>query len=493
VRATAINGPIRIGDKLTTSPIPGHVMKATKPGMILGYALDNANATTSIDMFLNVGYDAGSTLKTDGTLSILDDDLLVNKTGVASSTAQAVDSYGLTFRGSVWDAVTSTAVNRDFTLFTDVVSATSSFFTVRTSSTNIFALSTSGTLTLTGDLSLMGRIYPSARGTYQQKYYIYVDDTSSTNQYISTNADGWQAQTSYDLAERYYSDTELEAGDLVMPSETAALGVVKAVKSGKPVMGIVSSKPGFLLGRSATSTYPIALSGRVPTKVSTQNGAIQVGDLLAVSDIPGVAVKATENGYVVGIALEAYDGADIGAVETFVAPYWYGGFGGTIGGPSAPAATGDSSSVVKRGFADIAAGSKKVHVGFASLNAYPNASAQPYGDAGDWWIENITDSGFDIVLRDALPRDIRFAWRAEPTQAGEMLFNSDGTFGSVDPTTGIGPAMGPGVTVEPPSSTEPIVPPPAPPDGGEPPVDGGEAPPDDGGTVVDSPPESSTP
>ncbi|MCR4256511.1 MAG: hypothetical protein NUW08_02290, partial [Candidatus Uhrbacteria bacterium] len=302
------NGVIRIGDPLTSSGVPGHAMKATKPGMIVGYALDDADATGTIEVFVDVGYNAGMTLKTDGSLAILSDDLLITTPDTASSTVTTVDSWGLTFRGSAWNAASSTAVTRDFTILNDMVTATTSLLAIRaTSGTNVFTIDQSGTITVTGDLKMLGRLYPSARGSLQDQYYIYVDNSSSTNQYMSTNADGWQAQTSYDLAERYYSEDALEPGDLVMPSAFGDYGVGKATR-GAPLMGIVSTKPGFLLGRNATDTYPIALSGRVPTKVNGQGGAIAVGDLLTVSDTPGVAMKATENGYIVGIALRPFDG-----------------------------------------------------------------------------------------------------------------------------------------------------------------------------------------
>ncbi|KAA0206243.1 hypothetical protein EDM68_03105 [Candidatus Uhrbacteria bacterium] len=430
------NGPIRIGDALTSSDVPGHAMKAMKPGMIVGYALEDADATSTIEIFIDVGYWAGATLKTDGTLAVLGEDLLITSPDTASSTVTTVDSWGLTFRGSAWDAASSTAVTRDFTILNDMVTATTSLLAVRSSSgTNVFTIDQTGNIEVMGDLKMLGRLYPSARGALQDQYYIFVDNSSSTNQYISTNADGWQAQTSYDLAERYYSEDALEPGDLVTASPTGEYGVAKATR-GAPLMGIVSTKPGFLLGRHATDTYPIALSGRVPTKVTGQNGAIAVGDLLTVSDTPGVAMKATENGYVVGIALEAYDGAEIGRIEVFVSPSWNGSLGAAAGSSDGASGAG------VRGFADIAAGSKKVTVAFPSLGAYPNVVASPYGDAGDWWIERVTDVGFDIVMRDALPRDVRFSWRAEASQTGDVLHNSDGTRGAIDPTTGVGPAMG---------------------------------------------------
>jgi F0F1-type ATP synthase membrane subunit c/vacuolar-type H+-ATPase subunit K len=44
--------------------------------------------------------------------------------------------------------------------------------------------------------------------------------------------------------------------------------------------------------------------------VSTQQGNIQKGDILTASTIPGVAVKATKSGYVLGNALEGYSNSD---------------------------------------------------------------------------------------------------------------------------------------------------------------------------------------
>jgi hypothetical protein len=437
------NGPILIGDPLTSSHVPGVAMKAKRPGMIIGYALADAFTTSTIEVFMNVGYSANTALNTDGSLSILGDDLVVGSTSTASALQNFSDSWGLTFRGSVWDGATS-ATNRDFTLLTDVISATSSAFTIRNaSSSDLFTLDASGTVRSVGDLGIMGRIYPSARGTFQNQYYLFVDDSSSTNQYISTNADGWQSQTSYDLAERYHAADKLASGDLVTANPSEALGIKKAV-SGSVVLGVVSTKPGFILGRNATDTYPIALTGRVPTKVSAANGAIHAGDLLAPSDTAGVAVKASANGQVVGIALEDYSGAETGLIQVFIAPHWDGSFSSGASGSSGPSA---SAPAGVSGFADIAAGSLTVGVHYSSLGAYPNIRIAPYGQVdGVWWIDSVTDSSFRIVFSQAQSHDVRFSWTAVPSQTGDYLYNSDGTFGTINPTTGVGPAMGPGST-----------------------------------------------
>jgi hypothetical protein len=58
--------------------------------------------------------------------------------------------------------------------------------------------------------------------------------------------------------------------------------------------------------------------------VTTKNGEILVGDYLTSSDIPGVAMKATKPGRVIGIALESYSGPpdQIGWITVFLNPHF---------------------------------------------------------------------------------------------------------------------------------------------------------------------------
>ena len=70
------------------------------------------------------------------------------------------------------------------------------------------------------------------------------------------------------------------------------------------------------------STVPVALAGRVPVKVSAANGAIRVGDAITAGPEPGVGVKATGPGFVVGTALEPLsEGA--GKILVFVNRSWF--------------------------------------------------------------------------------------------------------------------------------------------------------------------------
>lgn len=141
-----------------------------------------------------------------------------------------------------------------------------------------------------------------------------------------------------DLAEDYISAQNLEAGEVVVIDENSNALEVK--KSSQPydqkILGVVSSAPAIRISEdggiwiskgdsSKTDTgYPIALTGRVPVKVSTENGAIKPGDYLTSSSVPGTAMKASKKGKVLGMALEGFNSSGIGKIKIFMDVSWYG-------------------------------------------------------------------------------------------------------------------------------------------------------------------------
>src|SRR5690606_25947323 len=70
---------------------------------------------------------------------------------------------------------------------------------------------------------------------------------------------------------------------------------------------------------------PVALAGRVPVKVSTENGDIKAGGYLTASSKPGVAMKAKKAGVVIGVAMSSYEGDEIGKVTAFIRSNSYNG------------------------------------------------------------------------------------------------------------------------------------------------------------------------
>ena len=124
---------------------------------------------------------------------------------------------------------------------------------------------------------------------------------------------GWIRARGYwtgngDIAEYMPSQEKLEAGDVVVINLKNSENILKSSKAyDKAVAGIVSTKPGVTLGKETDGNL-LALAGRVPTKVSAENGPIEIGDLLTTSSTSGHAMKCTDMqkcfGALVGKALE---------------------------------------------------------------------------------------------------------------------------------------------------------------------------------------------
>ncbi|MBT6954867.1 MAG: hypothetical protein HN991_00755 [Candidatus Jacksonbacteria bacterium] len=150
--------------------------------------------------------------------------------------------------------------------------------------------------------------------------------------------------TPADFAEEYGTrDSSIEAGDIVMiDPEREAEKVIQDDLQGSKAwivktdtayssnsLGIVSTEPGQVIGENFEeheNPRPVALSGRVPVKVSGENGSIAIGDMITSSPIAGVGMKAVEPGRVVGMALESFDSTEEqGSIHVFVNSHWFGG------------------------------------------------------------------------------------------------------------------------------------------------------------------------
>jgi hypothetical protein len=123
-----------------------------------------------------------------------------------------------------------------------------------------------------------------------------------------TTAGGAWNSGGADLAERYTSTQGLEAGEVVVGDRLNSQNVIRSTDTYQSnIMGVVSTQPGFVAGSYTPDSYPIALVGRVPVKVSNENGQIKAGDYLTSGSIPGYAMKATMAGRVIGQALENFN------------------------------------------------------------------------------------------------------------------------------------------------------------------------------------------
>ena len=124
-----------------------------------------------------------------------------------------------------------------------------------------------------------------------------------------------------DLAERYETDAEYEAGTVVKLGGTNEI-TQTLNQADEDVFGVISTAPGFEMNASAgtDATHPfVALAGRVPCKVI---GKVVKGDRIISSSTPGTAIahKGDSPDYrpIIGRALQSKDTEEEGTVEVVV-------------------------------------------------------------------------------------------------------------------------------------------------------------------------------
>lgn len=138
-----------------------------------------------------------------------------------------------------------------------------------------------------------------------------------------------------DIAELYNASEPMESGELVMVDQNYSETVAAAERGHRgQLLGVVTTSPALLfeeesqlMGIGNYSMDPqkpgVALVGRVPVKVSLENGPINVGDPITVSSQEGVGMKAETAGMVVGTALEPYTaGSTDDRIMVFVNPHY---------------------------------------------------------------------------------------------------------------------------------------------------------------------------
>jgi DNA-binding transcriptional MerR regulator len=133
-----------------------------------------------------------------------------------------------------------------------------------------------------------------------------------------------------DLAEVYPTDDEtIQSAEVVSMDQASDIGIVRTQKAyDKNLLGVVTTRPAMVIGGrdgKGTTGKPVALSGRVPVKVTTQNGNIKKGDPLTSSGTPGAAMKATKAGPILGVAMTDYEGEGTGSVMAFVKTGYFSG------------------------------------------------------------------------------------------------------------------------------------------------------------------------
>ncbi len=128
---------------------------------------------------------------------------------------------------------------------------------------------------------------------------------------------GQVSLSNFDLAEEYMVDDQtIGAGDVVRFKEDATGRLVVERAGGEEnayddkAIGVISTAPGlYLQDWESNSEHgrPLGLAGRVPVKVTDENGPIKRGDYLTASSTPGYAMKASAGGVIIGRAMEDFN------------------------------------------------------------------------------------------------------------------------------------------------------------------------------------------
>lgn len=163
------------------------------------------------------------------------------------------------------------------------------------------------------------------------------------------------------------ADEEAVESDIMTATDK---GLVRSSRGfDNKMFGVITQTPILVYRSQDVKGKPIVRSGTAIVNVTTLNGPIKYGDYITSSSIAGKGQKASESGYVLGIALAAFDGADSEQVD----------------GPNGP---------VKLGKIPIA-----LRVEYAELTN-PRFAGRLFGFVGSSFLENVNDpQKFGNVVR----------------------------------------------------------------------------------------------
>jgi len=281
-----------VGGTLTTAAQPNITSTGTLTSLAVTGNITSGNVSGTTGAFTNVSGN-GSALTalnasniSTGTLSqarLANASLTVNGTSITLGGSGTVTANAQTLTGTSLNAtVTGSSLTSVGTLGSLAVTGTATIGTVQTATLTTGASGTAGSITGNWTLTAGSRL----EATYA------------------------------DLAERYRSDHPYQPGTILMIGGSTEVTIADV--SGKyRLAGIVSTAPAYVLNSTIDKSVIVALTGRVPCRVV---GKIAKGDLITISDIPGVgtSIVPPASGVIVGRALESYDSDEVGVIEVKV-------------------------------------------------------------------------------------------------------------------------------------------------------------------------------
>lgn len=173
---------------------------------------------------------------------------------------------------------------------------------------------------------------------------------------------GLEATSVYEIA-----DVAAKESDILVSTDK---GLVRAEKSfDNKMFGVLSEKPILVFRDIENTGKPVIRTGVATVNVTTLNGAINYGDYITSSTIAGTGQKASESGYVLGVALAAFDGTDAPQID----------------GPNGKVASGSIPVAIRIEYAEL---------------TNPRFIGRLFGFIGSSLLENVNDpKKFGTVVR----------------------------------------------------------------------------------------------
>lgn len=269
-----------------------------------------ANARTNLELGTMATQASNSVSITGGTIAGITDLAIADGGTGASTVAQARTNLGLVLGSDVQpfsNNLTALAAITTHGLFVKNTAGTAITRSIAGSTsitvTNGDAVSGNPTIALSGtpEVSALIKIGTNGSGNIGQtgNRFGTIFGTATTAQYA-------------DLAEKYTTDVEYEAGTVLAVAINGEAEATQTWQSGQRVLGVISTNPAFLMNDEADG-QAIALRGRVPVKVI---GPIRKGQPLICNQDGKGMYGDTSNSF--AIALETNEDANVKLVECVI-------------------------------------------------------------------------------------------------------------------------------------------------------------------------------
>ncbi|KXK07974.1 MAG: hypothetical protein UZ20_WS6002001028 [candidate division WS6 bacterium OLB21] len=212
------------------------------------------------------------------------------------------------------------------------------------------------------------------------------------------------AYDEFDVAENILARLDVNPAEIVTFDPNKSEAVMKSSEAYQEgLLGVISTEPGVLGGikLQAVDNYkvmPISLAGRVPVKVNLEGGKIRIGDPITSSSIPGVGMKATSPGRIIGYALDDFNQSE-GTIVVYISNSYY-----------MPKGFSQGKSGLEGDSATLKSGSDSITIYNANINSKSLINITPTSSTSGQvlYVASKGEGFFTVRIDSRISKDISF-------------------------------------------------------------------------------------